>query len=251
MKKNLGWCRALVLMCLSSGGCLSSQPPALLFVGSNSDKAGLRVLDLDAPAGTIRQVGQDDGAINPLYLAASSDGKYLYVAQKVSPGAQGFTGGVAVYAWHGTKLEKRAEYPCSPNIPCHLSLSHDGRKLAFAEYEQAWIGLFDVRPDGLLDGPVARTQQKGHGSNPQRQEAAHAHCAVFTPDDRQLCVCDLGLDRVIVYNTTRQDGTLHEVKKAGFTAKPGAGPRQLIFHPTAKLAFLITELDSTVVSLRL
>lgn len=251
MRNNIGWFGSLVLFCLSSGGCLSPHPTCLFFVGSNSDKAGLRVLDLDAHTGTIRQVSQVDEAINPLYLVASSDGKYLYAAQRVSPDTRGYVGGVAVYACQNHKLRKLAEYACTPSIPCHLSLSPDGHKLAFAEYEQSRVGFFTVRPDGLLDGPVAQIQQKGQGPNPRRQEAAHAHCAVFTPDATRLCVCDLGLDHVFVYDAASQNETLHEVKNASFQSAPGAGPRHLIFHPTAKLAFLINELDSTVVSLRL
>lgn len=213
-------------------------------------KAGLRVFDIDAKTGEIRQRSQVDDAVNPIYLVESDDGRFLYAAQQVTPDADGVTGGVAVYAVEGPKLGKLAEYPCAPTVPCHISLSHDGRKLVFAEYSQAWVGIFNVKPNGLLEGPVARTQHEGHGPNAARQEAPHPHCAVMTPDDGRLCVSDLGLDRIFVYDADCTNGSLRTVEDAGFASAPGSGPRHLVFHPTAKLAFLVTELDNTVVSLR-
>ncbi len=222
------------------------------YVGSNCGdaKAGLRVFEINSDTGMIRQLGQVDDAVNPIFLAASANGKFLYAAQQVAPGAEGWTGGVAVYAVKGVNLEKLAEYPCAPTVPCHLSLSHSGRQLVWAEYRNAWTGVFSVGRDGLLGGPQARIQHQGHGPNPARQEAAHCHCAVTTPDDGCICVCDLGLDQVVVYDAEVKDGALHRVEGAGFQSVPGAGPRHLVFHPAADLAFLVTELDSTVVSLR-
>lgn len=220
------------------------------YVGSNCGdaKAGLRVFDIDSATGEIRQLSQVDEAVNPIYLAASADGKYLYAAQTVAPGADGNTGGVAVYAVRGRELRKLAEYACAPTVPCHISLSHDGNKLVYAEYRNAWAGVFNVGADGLLEGPMAAVHHVGLGPNPVRQEAAHCHCAVMTPDDSRIFICDLGLDRVFVYDSDCGAGTMREIAGEGFSSVPGAGPRHFIFHPTAGLAFLVTELDSTVVS---
>ena len=120
----------------------------------------------------------------------------------------------------------------------------------WAEYRHAWAGAFAVGRDGLLEGPPARIQHTGRGPDPVRQEAAHCHCAVTTPDDGRICVCDLGLDQVVVYDAEVKDGAMRPVAGAGFQSVPGAGPRHIVFHPAADLAFLVTELDSTVVSLR-
>lgn len=222
------------------------------FAGSDCGeaKAGLRVFDVDSDTGEIRQLSQVQEAVNPIYLAASGDGKYLYAAQMVAPGADGSTGGVAVYAVSGWRLEKLAEYACAPTVPCHISLSRDGSTLVYAEYQNAWAGVFAVRAGGLLEGPIAAVHHVGHGPNAERQEAAHCHCAVLTPDDRRLCVCDLGLDRVFVYDAECRQGLMREIPGEGFVSRPGAGPRHLMFHPAAPLAFLVTELDSTVVSFR-
>ena len=225
---------------------------AKFYVGSKSGdaKAGLRVFDIDSESGEIRQLSQVDEAVDPVYLATSVDGKFLYVAEKVTPKDGADVGGIAVYSIEGTKLTKVADYSCAPTVPCHIALSHDGKFLVFAEYSHATAGVFAIRPDGLLDGPVAKIQHEGSGPNPVRQEAAHCHCSVTTPDDSCICICDLGLDKVFVYKADLQKGTMTEVQDAGFTSAPGAGPRHIIFHPTVNFAFLVTELDNTVVSLR-
>lgn len=222
------------------------------YVGSEPDaeKAGLRVFDIDAETGEIRQVSQVDDAQDPIYLALSQDGKFLYAAQQVVPNVDGVSGGVAVYAVNGSELVKLAEYACAPTVPCHISLSHDGRKLVYAEYGKGWVGVFNVKSDGLLEGPVAKTQHVAGGSDAGRQGAAHCHCAVMTPDDSRLCISDLGQDRIFVYEIDSTNGNLREVAEAGFTTASGTGPRHLIFHPTAKLAFLVNEYANTVISLR-
>lgn len=222
------------------------------YVGSNSGEAGagLRVFELDMARGAIRQIGQVDDAVNPIFLAASADGKFLYAAQQVAPDPFGWTGGIAVYAVKGAHLEKLAERACAPTVPCHLSLSHGGRLLVWAEYRQAWTGAFEVGADGMLAESGVRIQHTGRGPNPARQESAHCHCAVTTPDDGRICVCDLGIDQVVVYDADVSRGTMVRVDGAGFKTAPGAGPRHLVFHSAADFAFLVNELDSTVVSLR-
>ena len=222
----------------------------IFYVGSNCGdaQAGLRVFDIDLQTGMIRQLSQVDDAVDPIYLALSANGKLLYAAQRVAPGADGNVGGIAVYAVNGSVLVKQAEYSCAITVPCHLSLSRDGKRLLYAEYRNAWAGVFTVKPNGLLEGPIATIHHEGRGPNAIRQEAAHCHCAIMTPDDSRLCICDLGLDKVFVYEPVGVDGKLKESDGSGYRSAPGAGPRHLVFHPSARLAFLVTELNSSVVS---
>ncbi len=222
------------------------------FAGSKNENspAGLRVFEFDSSNGAFEEVWAVKEAVNPIYLAVSADGKRLYAAQDVAPDGAGRTGGIAVYAIEEARLEKLAEYPCAPTVPCHLSLSHDGKKLVYAEYSNAWTGVFDITDDGLLTGPVAETQHHGSGPDESRQEAAHCHFAALTPDDAVICVCDLGIDRVVCYDPSCPGGKMRQLEGAGYLGKPAAGPRHLAFHPNGKLVFLLNELDSTVVLLR-
>ena len=68
----------------------------------------------------------------------------------------------------------------------------------------------------------------------------------FSPDDRFALACDLGLDQIVVYRFDARAGKLTPHQPAFVPAKPGAGPRHLVFRPDGKFAYAVNELDSTV-----
>jgi 6-phosphogluconolactonase len=59
--------------------------------------------------------------------------------------------------------------------------------------------------------------------------------------------CDLGLDKVMIYRLDSEKGTLVPNEPAFASIKPGAGPRHMVFSPNGRQAYLINELDSTIV----
>lgn len=106
-----------------------------------------------------------------------------------------------------------------------------------------------VRKSGVfvanyLSGSIFRTpdllvSHKGHGINPDRQDAAHTHCTVSSPDGKYICVADLGLDTIFVY-----DDRLNEISRVKFP--DGKGPRHVAFSRDGKVMYCVCELDSTV-----
>ena len=82
--------------------------------------------------------------------------------------------------------------------------------------------------------------------NPRRQEGPHAHCVTFDPAGRFLFVCDLGLDKVMIYRFDAEQGKLTPHEPAFASVKPGAGPRHMAFRPDGRFAYVINELDSTI-----
>jgi 6-phosphogluconolactonase len=91
---------------------------------------------------------------------------------------------------------------------------------------------------------VDSIELSGGGPNLPRQQKAHAHCAVETPDGEHLCVVDLGSDAVLLFDPV----TLEPHGKVA--TRPGAGPRHLIFHPCGRFAFLVYELGNIITSFR-
>jgi len=61
-------------------------------------------------------------------------------------------------------------------------------------------------------------------------------------------VPDLGADRIVVYELDPANADLERSGTDPITVAPGAGPRHLAFHPNGRYAYLINELDSTVVA---
>jgi 6-phosphogluconolactonase len=62
-------------------------------------------------------------------------------------------------------------------------------------------------------------------------------------------VADLGLDKLMVYRFDSERGKLEAHRRPWVEVHPGAGPRQLVFHPDGRYAYLINELDSTITAL--
>ncbi len=95
-----------------------------------------------------------------------------------------------------------------------------------------------------VSGSVFRTPDilrchSGKGFNPLRQEASHIHCTVLTPDGKYICVADLGLDKVYIY-----DLELNLINTVDFPL--GAGPRHIVFSEDGGFMYCVTELSNEV-----
>lgn len=226
----------------------------MVWVGSYTDEslAGIHVLDVDPAAGELRPLNVLKGIENPTYLALNRARTRLYTVCSRAPGApRDAAGAVAAYAIEGASLRRLNMCPTPGSVPCHLSLAPDEQTLVFAEYAGGHAGLLALDANGALaSDSLVTVRHKGRGPDPVRQESAHAHFAAVTPDGRWLTVCDLGLDQVILYDFAHARQGLRADPARAFHAAPGAGPRHLRFHPNGRLAFLLNELDSTVVALR-
>ncbi len=130
--------------------------------------------------------------------------------------------------------------------PCHLALSPNRQRLAVANYGSGSVAVYTLDPSsGVPVAPPLVHQGTGRGPVPERQEGPHAHWVGFTSDTR-LYIADLGADRVRVLDLA--EGSLRS--RDAYIAPPGSGPRQLAFHPSLPLAFLVSELASTLTVLR-
>jgi 6-phosphogluconolactonase len=86
--------------------------------------------------------------------------------------------------------------------------------------------------------------------NERRQEKAHAHCILPDPTNRYALAPDLGMDRIVCYRLDLTAGRLLPNPDGGTASAPGMGPRHIVFHPSAELAFVVNELGSSATSYR-
>ena len=89
----------------------------------------------------------------------------------------------------------------------------------------------------------ARRRQHGGAVKAER---AHAHSVTVSPGNNQLIVCDLGLDKVLVYDIDHDGGKLVLNEGASVDSPPGGGPRHFAFHPNGENAFAINEIGLTI-----
>ncbi len=117
--------------------------------------------------------------------------------------------------------------------PCYIS-SSDG-DVYIANYVSGAVSC--IGRDGRLT--VVTHEEEGVGPNEQRQDKPHPHYAHVSPCGKYLIVCDLGLDRVFVY-----DRDLRYVSSAKVPS--GDGARHAVFSKDGKTLYVANELRATV-----
>lgn len=177
------------------------------------------------------------------WVTFSPDRKFLYAASEVDSFNGKPTGAVASFGVENGKLSPISAVNSASKGTCHVAVDRTGRVLVSADYGGGSAASFLIA-DGRLSEAVWTEHYTVHGPNKDRQEAAHAHFASFSPDNRFAYVNDLGGDCIHIYGLNT--GTAKLTPAGKYLSRPGAGPRTLHFHPNGKTACSVNELDSTV-----
>ena len=96
---------------------------------------------------------------------------------------------------------RSAKYRPGSRGPATSRVDSTGHAVFAADYAGSGIASFRVLPSGMLSEPAERINYKDakfgtQGPDHDRQDAPHPHCAIISPDDRFLVVCDLGNDHL-------------------------------------------------------
>jgi 6-phosphogluconolactonase len=118
-----------------------------------------------------------------------------------------------------------------------------------ANFASGSVSVLPIREDGSLTDASGVIQHDGSSADPVRQSGPHAHSVTLDASNRFAYIPDLGLDKLMIYSFDSNRGKLKPHAQPWFETKPGAGPRHFMFHPNNNFAYLINELDSTIVSL--
>ncbi len=241
----------------------------ITYVGSYTSAEhpqGIHILESDAETGSFRVLRAIDTVPQAIYMTLNRDCTMLYsVLSRAAFGPNGRNGGIAAFKLNATgeQLELAHEIPTGWTVPCHIAMDPTEKALVYAEYSCGTAGYVNLRADGSLDpacagapnqvNPLCQVKHVGEGPNKPRQDAAHAHCSVVTPDGKFQLVVDLTLDKIVAYDFANRAQGLKAVPAASIdmgTIAPGAGPRHIVFHPNGQLAFVIFELHNLVASYR-
>ncbi|OMT55039.1 3-carboxymuconate cyclase [Burkholderia pseudomallei] len=224
------------------------------YTGSGSD--GIYVYRFDTDSGRVSPVSSAK-AENPSYLVASRDGRHVYAVNEL-PGDAGpasVRGGVSAFDFDAKTgaLKFVNRVSAQGNDPCYLSLSPDGRYLVVANYSVASdpggsFSVFPVEATGALGAAVLNVHHEGTGSVKGRQDGAHVHSTVFSPDGKYLFVQDLGADKLYSYRYTPDGsrGLIGPTESRYTLAKAGSGPRHLVFGANGRFAYVTNELNASV-----
>jgi 6-phosphogluconolactonase len=132
--------------------------------------------------------------------------------------------------------------------PCYVSVDKANKSLFVANYSGGNIAVLPLNDDGSIGQAVQTIGDDGpFGPNKERQEKAHVHTAVLSPDEKYVLYTDLGTDKLhITRYKPGKDSPLRGVKPPFVSVAPGGGPRHLDFSADKKHLYLIQEMGSAV-----
>lgn len=247
----------LLLLTITLAACTSvkqhvSTQETMVYVGTYAkpDEESIFALYLNEETGELTKVFGVKAGENPSFLAISDDRQHLYSVNETTQyqgEKSGFLSAFAIDQNTGG-LTKLNEQPSHGGAPCYISLDKRNRVAMVANYVGGNVVANILKADGSLGATTASNQHQGSGPKKQQKEA-HAHCIIPDPNNRFALAVDLGVDKVYAYALEAEQTELTRTPKIAYTTEAGAGPRHLAFHPNGKFAYLINELNSTLVAL--
>lgn len=228
---------------------LYSQKQFVFFGSYNWDKGSeaVYVYELDNETGKLTKVASSSDVINPGYITVSPNGKYIYASSDAKTPNYGT---VSSFAFDADKksLTFLNQQKTGGENPVYVNVDKNGKWLINATYNQATISVFPLLENGKIDSIAQHFKfTEGSGVDAKRQEKAHTHSAVFSPDFKTVLFADLGADKILQYPfDANQKQPLIDSQSTFINTKPGSGPRHITFSKDGKLVYSIEELAGMI-----
>lgn len=224
-----------------------------LFVGTYTDgkpDKGIYIYEFNAKTGHLKKVFSGENITNPSYLTLSPAGDYLYACTDTKLPQEGSVAAFNFDSINGSLIFLNKQKSGGEN-PVYLSSSSNNDFIIVGNYTDGTVAVFKTNTDGSLNPYTQLIRFQGSGPNTIRQDKAHIHATVFSPDFEYIFFPDLGADKIRVFKFNSQDDQpLMPLDNYDFTAFSGSGPRHLTFHPNNLFAYCIEELSGTITSFR-
>ena len=127
----------------------------------------------------------------------------------------------------------------------YISTAPDGRYLLAALPGPRCVMVFPIREDGRVLPAADMVQLQGRGVNTITLERPFPHCIRPDVTGRRALACDMGMDRVMVFDID-QDGRFGHSTHPFVQLSSGSGPRHLGVHPNNRWVYTVNEMDSSV-----
>jgi 6-phosphogluconolactonase len=249
---------ATVAICSLSAFTQSGTAPAvadtfLVYFGSytaGSTSKGIYVSRFTRATGALSPPVLAAETWNPTYLAVHPSRRYLYAVNEVTQYEGAASGAVSAFAIEpgsGTLAPINSQ-PSRGTAPAHITIDGQGRYVLAANYNSGSVVVLPIGSNGALEPAVSFIQHAGRSIRPRRQTGPHAHSMTLDATSRFAYAADLGLDQMLIYRFDAQTGALAASTPPFTAVTPGAGPRHFAIHPQGRFAYVINELDNTIIA---
>lgn len=210
----------------------------IAYVGTytHGSSKGIHIFDMDVEKGRMeeRKVVPIN---NPSYVTISSDGRFLYSI--ADEGVESFR------ILEDGDLEGINKASIQGMRGCYLDTDQNNKFLFVGGYHDGKVTVMRLNEDGSIGPILDGIFHKGLGSVAERNFRPHISCATLTPDEKYLCVVDLGVDHINVYGIEPDTGklTLLDVIRCELES----APRNILFSEDGQYAYVLCELKNYVV----
>ena len=210
---------------------------------SGSRSKGIYRSEFDLETGQLSDPVLAAEADDPTFLVLNRSGSALYAVN-----LSNYRRGVNAYSINEntSALTFINTQSSAGRNPCHISLDKSGEYVLVANYTGGNASVLPVNKNLGVDKAAYTVADHGKGKDPRRQDGPKVHSIITSPDNRFAFVADLGIDKIMIYSFDVRTGKLTPNNPAFVEVEPGSGPRHMAFHPTAKYAYVINELSSTI-----
>lgn len=197
----------------------------------------IHVYEFDLASGSLTLLSENQQA-EPSFLTIHPNGRFLYGCGK---NLSAFSIDPA-----SGELSLINKKPYGKHGLCHLVVDRSGKNVLSAGYGSGSVVVRQIEVNGRLGAETALIKHESMDTS----KAAHAHSINLDANNHYAFAADLGLDKIVVYEFDADAGTLTPTDSKSVSLQAGAGPRHFSFHPHGKFAYVINELDSTIVAFR-
>ncbi len=232
---------------------IKSGKEKLLFVGtytggpdSANSATGIYLYAMNSETGALKFVSVSPNTTNPSFLAIHPNKKWIYAVNETGDTKENPLGGVSAFRYDAEnyKFEFINSVSSHGTYPCNICVDQSGKYVMVANYGSGNVTVYPIGEDGRLKEASFDDQHIGSGPT-DRQKGPHAHMVLPSFIDHLIYSVDLGIDKILLSKLDTASGKLIPTD-LNTSSIPGAGPRQLTFHPNHKWAYVVNELNGTV-----
>lgn len=247
-------CTMTASTCAETSHSQEPTPKERVYISNyaGAEVGGIYLAELNLETGELQLIKLVADLKKASFLALHPNHHYLYATGEVGDYLDSKGGALLAFEIdaHTGNLTLLNHQSSGGAGPCYVSLDRDGKHALVANYDGGNVAVLPIGADGKLNPASSTVMNHGSSVNKVRQTEPHPHAINVDPASRFVFVPDLGLDKVLAFRFDTAKGTLAPNNPGAVTAKPGAGPRHIAFHPKGDWAYVINELDSTVAVLR-
>lgn len=229
---------------------VSSGTNYYLFASAWGTKDGvndIQSFEYDVENQKLNYIGRFGGHKSMSVLA--QDGDLLFVGMETKTEGEDLLFSYKIQE-NGSLKEIDSEHTIGLAI-CDLALDTENN-LAFAlNFESRSMAMLKYDDEGHLTRTFTYeftdpgSYEIGYGST-DRQDAAYPHGVKIMPDGNHLSVCNMGADKIYIFQIDRENEKLILCPEKTVTIDGGEGARHIEFSSDGRFAYMNTEMGNTV-----